>query len=90
MNVLRQRQPRLRLDREKYEALRRRVLERDGWRCQRCGSRTELQVHHLKLRSQLGHDALENLITLCAGCHRHQHLRSGIKSMRYAFFRSFS
>jgi len=78
MNILRQRQPRLRLDREEYEALRRRVLERDGWRCQSCGSQSDLQVHHLKPRSQLGHDALENLITLCVGCHRRQHEGCGL------------
>jgi 5-methylcytosine-specific restriction endonuclease McrA len=78
MNVLRQRQPRLRLDREEYEALRRRVMERDGWRCQSCGSQRDLHVHHMKPRSQLGHDALENLITLCASCHRRQHEGCGL------------
>ncbi len=78
MNVLRQKQPRLRLDREEYEALRKRVLTRDGWRCQSCGSQSDLHVHHVKPRGQLGHDALENLITLCAHCHRRQHVGSGL------------
>jgi len=73
MNILSQRQPRLRLDREEYEVLRKRALERDGWRCQSCGSQRDLQVHHVRPRSQLGHDALENLITLCVGCHQHHH-----------------
>src|SRR6266496_4978938 len=34
-----------------YEALRQRVLRRDGWRCQFCGSRTNLEVHHQHFRS---------------------------------------
>jgi len=73
VKVLRQKEPRLRLSLEEYEALRKRALGRDGWRCQSCGSQSNLQVHHVKPRSQLGHDALENLITLCVGCHRRQH-----------------
>ena len=73
MKGLRQKEPRLRLSLAEYEALRKRALERDGWRCQSCGSQRDLQVHHLRPRSQLGHDALENLITLCVGCHQHHH-----------------
>jgi 5-methylcytosine-specific restriction endonuclease McrA len=30
-------------------------------------------VHHLVYRSQLGADASDNLITLCATCHHRQH-----------------
>ncbi len=65
--------PRLRLDAENYRQLHRRVLERDGWRCQACGSMQHLQVHHQKLRSQSGSDVEQNLITLCAACHEHLH-----------------
>lgn len=32
-----------------------------------------LQVHHIKRRSQLGDDAMGNLITLCSNCHRQHH-----------------
>jgi ATP-dependent DNA helicase RecQ len=66
---LRQKQPRLRLSPEEYTKLRIRVLERDGWRCQECGSMEGLEVHHIKRRSQLGGDMIRNLITLCVGCH---------------------
>jgi len=52
----RQRRPRLRLDPESYAALRQRVLQRDGWRCQRCGSLQNLEVHHVRSRSKLGDD----------------------------------
>ncbi len=67
------RRPRLRLDQESYERLCEQVLERDGWRCQRCGCPGELQVHHINPRSRLGDDAEGNLITLCTSCHRLMH-----------------
>jgi 5-methylcytosine-specific restriction endonuclease McrA len=57
----------------RYGDLSRRVLRRDGWRCQDCGSRTNLEVHHLQFRSQGGEDAEENLITLCCRCHAQRH-----------------
>jgi 5-methylcytosine-specific restriction endonuclease McrA len=66
--------PRLRLDADAYRELHRRILERDGWRCQACGSMQHLQVHHLKFRSQSGADVEQNLITLCAACHAQMHL----------------
>jgi transposase len=67
------RRPRLRLDAETYKQLRYQVLTRDAWRCQCCGSTQNLDVHHLRFRSKLGDDSPENLITLCAVCHRRQH-----------------
>lgn len=75
MSSLRQQGARLRLDRQAYDELRKQVLERDGWRCQYCGSSENLQVHHLQSRGRLGDDTLENLITLCACCHRDVHLK---------------
>ncbi len=71
MNI--QKRPRLRLPQKQYGLLHRAVLERDGWRCQRCGSLIGLEVHHITSRSQLGDDADENLITLCWKCHRQIH-----------------
>ena len=68
------RKPRLRLDERPYRDLSKRILERDRWHCQRCGSLRNLQVHHIRSRSLLGDDAEENLITLCAQCHREAHL----------------
>jgi 5-methylcytosine-specific restriction endonuclease McrA len=73
MQRLRQKHPRLKLSLEDYNLLRKRVLERDGWRCQNCGSSKDLHVHHLAKRSKLGDDALNNLITLCVICHQRQH-----------------
>jgi 5-methylcytosine-specific restriction endonuclease McrA len=67
-----------RLDRVEYQVLRRRVLKRDGWRCQFCGARAQLQVHHLWSRAQIGPDIEENLITLCHRCHRTLHLHLSV------------
>jgi 5-methylcytosine-specific restriction endonuclease McrA len=66
-------QPRLRLDPELYERLRGQVLRRDGWTCQCCGARSNLEVHHKEFRSQGGDDSQQNLITLCATCHSLMH-----------------
>ncbi len=76
MKKMRAKTPRLRLDATSYRDLHRRVLERDGWRCQICGSMQNLQVHHLKLRSQSGSDVEHNLITLCAECHEEVHRKA--------------
>jgi len=64
---------RLRLDPVSYEKLRQQVLRRDGWRCQSCGSMSNLEVHHKEFRSRLGNDSEGNLITLCTACHAQMH-----------------
>lgn len=73
MMILRQKRPRLRLELHAYEKLRREVLARDGWRCQHCGRADNLEVRHVQSRGRLGDDKWENLITLCAECHRLTH-----------------
>jgi len=45
------------------------VLCRDGWRCQSCGTMSNLEVHHKKFRSHSGDDSEQNLITLCTACY---------------------
>ena len=64
---------RIKIDKRAYRRLLKRVLERDDWRCQKCGAVKDLQVHHRKHRSQLGDDSLANLVTLCAYCHMEEH-----------------
>ena len=81
MNCVRPKQPRFRLDHVSYEQLRNQVLGRDGWRCQACGSMSNLEVHHKELRSHSGDDSEENLITLCSTCHSAAHQRRGIGSI---------
>ena len=64
---------RIKLGKQVYQRLMKRVLERDGWRCRKCGAVENLQVHHKIRRSQQGNDSIENLVTLCARCHMAEH-----------------
>jgi len=73
MSQFLQKQVPVKLATRDYEDLRKRVLGRDGWRCQFCGSMTNLEVHHQQFRSQSGEDREDNLITLCANCHSSIH-----------------
>ncbi len=63
----------LRLDPLPYGSLRQQILRRDNWRCQSCGSMSNLEVHHMEFRSHSGEDSEENLVTLCAACHAKVH-----------------
>ena len=50
------------------------VKDRDGNKCQRCGSEKRLHVHHLNYQhhgDELNHP--EDLITLCSKCHKEVH-----------------
>ena len=63
----------LRLPTEEYKALCRQVLDRDQWKCRKCGYRQNLHVHHIIFRSEMGEDVTWNLITLCSECHETVH-----------------
>ena len=56
--------------RKRWQHTRWRVLNRDGWRCKKCGRAAKLEVHHV-LPLHRGGDgyALDNLETLCRSCH---------------------
>lgn len=70
------RRPKIRLPAGPYERLRQQVLERNGWRCRHSAPTNELQVDHIRSRSSLGDDNLDNLITLCCRRHREAHCGS--------------
>jgi 5-methylcytosine-specific restriction endonuclease McrA len=80
MNAIFPKRKRVKLDPEAHAQLCRQVLDRDSWRCQHCGSATQLQVHHLSFRSALGDDDIENLITLCFSCHEKIHRNIGSRN----------
>lgn len=73
MKDVKPKRPRVKLASDDYERLRQRVLRRDCWRCQNCGSLKNLEVHHKTFRSQSGEDSEFNLITLCNSCHANEH-----------------
>ena len=80
MNAILLKRKRIKLNSEAYIQLCRQVLDRDSWRCQHCGSATQLQVHHMRFRSALGDDNIENLITLCFPCHEKIHRSIGSRT----------
>lgn len=56
-----------------WRALRRKVLERDGYECQRCRTPFSLVAHHLIPRAFGGRDIVDNLVTVCRSCHAAVH-----------------
>lgn len=50
---------------------RKKILERDGYKCSRCGISRELCVHHIDQNS--ANADYSNLITLCRYCHKKTH-----------------
>ena len=59
------------IDKRRWAAVRRAVLDRDGWRCANCGRPGRLEVDHIKPLAAGGDMyAMENLQALCAfPCH---------------------
>ncbi len=64
VNWIPHKQLRTRLDPELYERLREQVLRRDGWRCQYCRTRSNLEVHYEEFRILRDDDSEEKLIRL--------------------------
>ncbi len=55
-----------------WKIMRQRRLSLDGGKCQVCGSNFELDVHH-KTYKRLGHENMDDLVTLCRPHHRKIH-----------------
>lgn len=59
-----------RVDAIEFRKIRKMVLERDGHRCQLCGSENkQLYVHHMIPYRISPHNEFNNLISLCSQCH---------------------
>lgn len=50
------------------------ALQRVGWRCERCGRKRDLNVHH-KTYERLGAENPEDLEVLCVDCHEGEHVK---------------
>ncbi|MYC99465.1 MAG: HNH endonuclease [Gammaproteobacteria bacterium] len=57
----------------RWARIRREVLDRDGWRCVKCGRAGRLEVDHIRPLHRGGSDSLDNLRSLCRGCHVERH-----------------
>ena len=60
---------------KRYEGknFREKVLKRDNYTCQICGSRENLEAHHIIPKSKGGTNLVKNGITLCEDCHKAVH-----------------
>jgi hypothetical protein len=64
---------------KEWKSLSERTKKRDHWECQRCGDLggpegdSTLHAHHILPKSKGGKDQMENLITVCHGCHEQIH-----------------
>lgn len=61
------------LDSEQWRQKRNRILARDNYRCQKCGSAINLRVHHIRYPQEIGTEQDDDLITLCDSCHTYVH-----------------
>jgi len=64
-----------------WRTRRNRVLKLAGFRCEKCGAKRELQVHH-KTYEHLGAEPDQDLEVLCPDCHRAHHLEHPTKNIR--------
>jgi len=65
--------------REVQPQLRKLVLERDNWTCQKCGSTDELHCHHIDpvVNNPIESADVDNCITYCVECHKEAHQQDG-------------
>jgi len=52
-----------------WREIRAKVIKNAGGKCEICGSRKRLVVHHMTYRDGLGNEKIENLKCLCEDCH---------------------
>jgi len=69
--------------REVQPQLRKLVLERDNWTCQKCGSTDELHCHHIDpvINNPIESADVDNCITYCVECHKEAHQQDGCKEL---------
>ena len=75
LNIIVDGSPRKQGLQSKWLRVKRAAFERDGYKCQICGSQKDLCGHHVKEKAQYPELAYEvsNIITLCKHCHAKQH-----------------
>lgn len=56
------------------------VLDRSKGKCEECGTKSELHVHHLNY-IRFGHENINDLIALCLNCHGLKHPNRTFKPM---------
>ena len=71
--------------RELFRQNRMKALERDSFKCRKCGNPMDItgdfDIHHIIPFKKSKDDSLRNLITLCGSCHKrveNQYIRVGM------------
>lgn len=62
---------------EEWSKKRKEVLKRDFYRCQVCGEKHNLHVHHMDGYMLIPNEPIDMLVTLCASCHQKEHTKHG-------------
>lgn len=57
----------------KWQKLRARCFERDGYQCRKCGSAKNLEMHHTAYKHLRQSEEINDAATLCRSCHRKVH-----------------
>lgn len=64
------------LNSEKWRKFRLQVLKKDDFKCVRCGSEYNLQIHHIDYQ-RIGKEKIQDCVTLCRNCHEIIHKKNG-------------
>lgn len=64
-----------------WQQKRQAVIRRAEGRCELCGMRKPIQVHHLTY-ARMRHELPEDLAALCFDCHKRQHSGKGLYGHR--------
>ncbi len=65
---------------KEWDRLRQWRIAKDKFKCAKCGFKHELRVHH-KTYERLGHEDIDDLITLCVRCHNDIHYELKMSSL---------
>ncbi len=57
----------------KWKAIRKRIFKLRGKKCEMCGSRSSIHVHHLTYKRFGGDELDEDLLVVCSECHHGLH-----------------
>ena len=55
---------------ENWDVIRKRVYQRDGYRCVMCGKKGKLHAHHIVPVRISKDNSMNNLVSVCNKCHR--------------------
>lgn len=55
---------------EDWDTIRKRVYQRDGYRCVMCGKKGKLHAHHIVPVRVSKDNSMNNLVSVCNKCHR--------------------